>query len=218
MMLLQREHGGCGARNRVDRGMRRGAVAASARDLDVEFVGGRVDYARGKPDRAGGQPAVDVQHRNRIDVRIVHRARLDHRERAARAFFRRLEEQHDVAAELLALRDEHARRAQEHRGVRVVAAGVHLAGNFRTKRFAAALGQRQRIHVGAQTRNGPAPAAHDAHDACLRDAPVLDAERREFALHERGRAHFFEAEFGMTMDLPADVGRPCGDARIDQRY
>ena len=98
-----------------------------------------------------------MQHRDRVDVRIVERAGLDHRLGAARTFFRRLKEQHDVAVQTSRAGCEFARRAEQHRGVRVVTARVHLARHFARARFARILIDRQRVHVGAQTpRCGPA--------------------------------------------------------------
>ena len=68
---------------------------------------------------------------------------------AGAALLRRLENHHRGAGEIARL-GEIARRAEQHGGVAIVAAGVHLA---RHRRFVGQIGRlldRQRVHVGAQ--------------------------------------------------------------------
>ena len=80
---------------------------------------------------------------------FVEQAVLDHLARAAAAFFGRLEDQVDGAVVVAVLR-EVLGGGQQHRGVAVVAAGVHLAGVRALVREGVVLGDRQRVHVGAQ--------------------------------------------------------------------
>ena len=111
---------------------------------------------------------------------------------------------------------QNARRSEQHRRVRVVAAGVHLAGDLRREWFPATLGQRQRVHVGAQTRDLTGQrATNDADDAGFRDAPVLDVERGQLAFDDAGRSLFLETEFGKAVDVAPDLDRARGDLRGD---
>ncbi len=182
-------------------------MSAFAVNRHVEFVGGGVDRSGRDPDRSRRNADVDVQHRDRLDRRIVERAFVDHRQRAAGSFFRRLEQQHRGAVKRLARLVQHPRRAEQHRRVRVVAARVHLPGDRRRARFAGIFRDRQCIHVGAQADDVSAMrAAHDAEHAGLRDPPVLDADRVELALDDRLRVELFEAELGMPMDLAPNLG------------
>ena len=84
-----------------------------------------------------------------LDAETVHQAVLDHGSRARAALFRRLEDHHRVAGKIAGF-SEIAGGAQEHRGMAVVAAGVHQAGGLGSIREVGLLLDRQRIHVGAQ--------------------------------------------------------------------
>ena len=55
---------------------------------------------------------------------------------------------------------EQARRADEHRDVRVVPARVHRAVDVAREFEAGVLGHRQRVHVGAQQDDGRIVAAN----------------------------------------------------------
>ncbi len=193
-------------------------MTADAANRQVQFVGRRVDGTGRDADRSGRQTRIDVQHRHRVDVRIVEHAGRDHRFGAARAFFRRLKEQHDVAVQRRAARTQFARRAEQHRGVRVVTAGVHLARHFARARFARIFIDRQRVHVGAQRgRAARQRAADHADDAGPGHAPVLDAELVEFALDQRRGLMLFEPELGMAMDLAPNRDRAFARGGGDRR-
>src|SRR5580658_4900482 len=118
-------------RDILQRQDRRCSVTTNAGDRYVKFVGRSIHDTRRHADDADIETIVDVQHRDRLDFRILHDARLDHRQRAARPFFRRLKQQHDGSLELVARSHQLARGTQEHRGVRIMPTRVHLAGDFR---------------------------------------------------------------------------------------
>ena len=84
-----------------------------------------------------------------LDAETVHQPVLDHRGGARAALFGRLEDHDRIAGEIPGL-GEIARRAEQHRGVAVMAAGVHLAGRLGGVRQIGLLLDRQRVHVGAQ--------------------------------------------------------------------
>ncbi len=85
-----------------------------------------------------------------LDAEAVHQAVLDHGLAAGAAFLGRLED-HDGGAGEVARLGEVARRAEQHGGVPVMAAGVHLAGHGRLVGQVVRLLDRQRVHVGAQS-------------------------------------------------------------------
>jgi len=142
-------------------------------------------------------------------VHLVHRkaleqAFLQHDLRAAAAFLGGLENQVDGAVELPGL-GEVARSAQKHRGVPVVAAGMHAALVLRAMRDVGRLVHRQAVHVGTQ-RNGAAaraaPAVDHADQAGLGEAAMhFDAAGGE-ALGDQARgARFLERELRMRVDI-----------------
>jgi len=182
-----------------------------AANRQVEFVGGGIHRSRCDADRPGRKPAVDVQHRDGFDLRIVHRAGLDHRQRTARPFFGRLEEQHDAPVQRVARPLQLARSSEQHRRMRVVSAGVHLSRDLRAAVLARILADRQGVHVGAQAAHMSGQcAADDADHTRCRNATVFDAQRRQFALDDRLGIVLFEAELGMTVNFAPYLDRPRG--------
>src|SRR5438067_444797 len=109
---------------------------------------------------------------------------------------RRLEDEMHGAVEIARLR-EIARRAQQHRRVSVMAAGMHAPGVLRAMREGVAFEDRQTIHVGAQpdrARRVADPETPD--DAGLADAAMhLDAKAFEPLGDVMGGALFLEALF-----------------------
>jgi hypothetical protein len=70
----------------------------------------------------------------------------------------------------------------------------------------------QRVHVGAQAHGAVAGAVlDDAHHAGGAQAAVDgNAPFGELGRHHVGGAHFFEAQFGMGMDVTPDGGDAGG--------
>ncbi len=95
-----------------------------------------------------------------LDAEAVHHAVLDHGEATRAAFLRRLEDHGDRAGEIAGL-GKIFRGAEQHGGVAVMAAGMHLAGILRGVGFAGDFADGQRVHVGAQADHAavaqPAP-------------------------------------------------------------
>ena len=89
-----------------------------------------------------------------LDAEALHQAVLDHRVAAAAAFLGRLEDHHRRAVEIARL-GEIFRGAQQHGGVPVMAAGMHLAGDLGRVGHVGRLLDRQRVHVGAQADHLP---------------------------------------------------------------
>ena len=162
---------------------------------------------------------------NLLDLEPVHQPVLDHGVGARAALFGRLED-HDRVAGEIARFGEIAGGAQQHRGVAVMAAGVHLAGVFRGIRQIGRLLDRQRIHVGAQPDHldvalaGGLLALDDADDAGLAEAgrDLVAAEFPQTVGHEGRGAMDVIQQFGMLMDFAApglNIGLKIGDAVDD---
>ena len=90
-----------------------------------------------------------------------------------------------------------------------MAAGMHHARVRRLRRAAGGLQDRQRVHVGAQADRGLAVAVtQHADHAGIADAPMhLDAPFLQLLRDDVGGAMLLQAEFGMGMDVLADVGQ-----------
>ena len=99
-----------------------------------------------------GMPGIIVHAVDFLDAEAADQAVLDHRGSAGAALLRGLEDHHRGAGEIARL-GEIFGGAEQHRGVAVMAAGVHLAGHRRFIRQAGLLLDRQRIHVGAQAEH-----------------------------------------------------------------
>ena len=80
----------------------------------------------------------------------AQQAIFQHEPRAVEAFFTRLEHETDLALQRFAPRAQQPRCPGQHRGVSVVAAGVHRAGNRRGERQPRLLRHWQGIHIAAQ--------------------------------------------------------------------
>ena len=105
-----------------------------------------------------GRPGIVVHAVDLLDAEALHQAVLHHGLAAGAALLGRLED-HDRGAGEIARLGEIARRAEQHRGVAVMAAGVHLAGHGRLVGQVVRLLDRQRVHVGAQPDDLVAVAA-----------------------------------------------------------
>ena len=96
-----------------------------------------------------------------------------------------------------------ARRGQQHRGVAVVAAGVHHAGVAAGIGQAGGLVDRQGVHVGAQAEPALAVAAHQpADDAGAAEAALhLVAPGLQLLGHQGRGAVLVEGELGVVVDV-----------------
>ena len=159
-----------------------------------------------------------------VDGKTADHAVIEHRLGASAAFLGRLENDDSSAVEIAGL-GEVACRAQKHRGVAVMAAGVHLAWHRRLVRQVVGLLDRQRVHVGAQRDRlaGRALAPTDDPDHAGAADPryhLVAAEFREPRRH-RGRSpvHLIEQlRMGVQIAPPGgDVGMQVGDT-VDDRH
>ena len=93
--------------------------------------------------------------------RHVEQALLEHQACAVAAFLAGLEVEQDAAGEPGPPLDQQPRRAQQHRDVRVVAAGVHRPVDLRREVEVGRLEDRQRVHVGSEEDGRAGRAAVD---------------------------------------------------------
>ncbi len=189
-------------RQRIDADVRQRGVGAAAAHHDLELVVGREDGAHPHGEGALGEAREVVQSVNPLDRKALEQAVGDHDAAAALVLLGRLEDEADDAVEV-AGGGQVAGGAEEHRGVAVVAAGVHGAVARRAVGQVGALLDRQRVHVGAQPDGAVrAAAAQGAHDPGLGQAAVdLDAERLEALGHQRRGAHLLEGDLGVAVEV-----------------
>src|SRR5690606_28421839 len=107
------------------------------------------DGAAGEVKFAALEPGHVVHAEHRIHRETLEQPILDHRHRAAHDLFRGLEDQVDGAVEGPRARQV-LRRAEQHRAVTVVAAGVRFAFDGALVIAIDHLLHRQRVGVGAQ--------------------------------------------------------------------
>ena len=203
--------------------MRPGRVAAFALKLDLDVVGRGHHRAGADGELAERNARIIVHAVDFFDAEAADQTVLDHRRGAGAALLRRLENDHRGAGEIARL-GEIFRGAEQHRGVAVMTAGVHLARHRRFIRQAGLFLDRQRIHVGAQADDFAAglAAADDADHAGAADAGnhLVAAEAFEL-VGDRGRgAVHVVAELRMGMKIPPpflDLALQIGDA-IDYRH
>ena len=126
------------------------------------------------------------------DAEAVDHPVIDHGLAAGTAFLGGLEDHHRGAGEIARL-GKIARGAEQHGGVPIMTAGMHLAGNGRFVWQVVRLFDRQRVHVGAQADRLAATtlaAANDADHAGPADAghDLVAAEGLQFFGDGAGRA------------------------------
>ena len=146
-------------------------MAAAPADEEIEFISRRHDRAFSHRELSDRQARHVVDAIDFGNAETVHHAVLDHGEATGAAFFGRLEQKGHRAAEIAGLR-QILRRAEQHGGVSVMAAGMRLARILRGPFHAARFGNGQRIHVGAQgdCRAVAVPSLYDADHAGAADA------------------------------------------------
>ena len=152
--------------------------------------------------RADLQPRVAVQ---REDPRHPgQRAGGDRVDRAAgHQLLGGLEDQ-PHADRQLGHRRQRQRGAEQHRGMRVVAAGVRDVGHHRGVRHSGPLGHRQRIHVGPQRDARPVLGPEIADQAGAAGQHLrVEAGVGELRRDELGGGELLPAQLRVGVDVPA---------------
>jgi hypothetical protein len=156
------------------------------------------------------------------DVPAIHHAVINHGLAACPAFFGRLEDDGHRAFEFTG-ESEMLRSAQQHRRVPVMAAGMHLSRRLRGVGKVGFLGNRQRIHIGAQAHHpaaGAVPSVNEADDARAADAfhHLVATEFPQLRRHDAGGAMHLVEHFRVRVEIAAPAGHLVlegGNSRID---
>ena len=202
---LQRGGDVAGRQHRVDTFLRPRAVRAPPAHGDIEERA--PGHLRTRRDRELAQrhvgPVVDGV--DRVAGKPLEQPVLQHRQGPAGALLAGLEDEVHRAVEVAGFRQV-SRRAQQHRGVPVMAAGVHLAGGAAGIGNVVRLAHRQRIHVRPKPHRLVAVAGpQHAHHAGAADAAMhLDPPFLQLARDQIGGAMLLHAELGMGVDVVAD--------------
>ena len=174
-------------------------------DCDVEEGAARHHYTRpnGELPHFQARPVMHAVDKGAGETR--EQPVLDHRLGAAQALLGGLEDEIHRAVEIAGLR-EVARRAQQHRGMAVMAAGVHAARRLAAMGEIIGLVHRQAVHVGAQADRdlAIAPPEHANHAGAADVAMHLDAPFGELRCNDVGGAPLLEADLGMGVNVAAD--------------
>ena len=146
-------------------------MAAQPFDPDVDRIRRRHNRTGPDRERTDRNSRTIVHAIDLIDREAVHQAVPDHRGSARTALFRRLK---DTTASPAKFRvSAIAGRAEQHRGVAVMATGMHLARRLGRVDEFGLFRDRQRVHIGTQPDYlDPATASRlaaldDADDAGL---------------------------------------------------
>ena len=177
-------------------------------NCQLHVVGRGVQRARARLDDAHRQIRLHMQAVHAVDVRIFHHAALHHRLRAAVRLLRRLKQQLHRARQTVAHAHEHLRRAQHHRHVRIVAAGVHHARMLRAEGQPLRLLKRQRVHVRAQRNHIARQRALDHADDPGALRRVRNAQLVQRLHDDLLRLDLRKAPLGYPVEPAADVHHP----------
>src|SRR5262249_8287935 len=210
-------------KHRTEEARRPRRAPAAPLDLNRDAVCGRHERARPQRELPDRKTGIIVHAVDFFDAEAVHQPILDHRLAAGAALLGRLEN-HDRSACEVARLGKILRGAEQHRGMTVVTAGMHLTRHRRLVRYLGGLLDRQRIHVGAQsdaTSASLAPADH-ADNAGAPDSRhhLVAAEALELIGNRSRSAMHIVEKFGMSMDIVppgTDLALHGGNA-VDDRH
>ena len=225
-----------GARHdRIGTGPGHRAVGLLAFELDAKTIGAIERRAHLVLNLSRVRIAHHMHAKDRLDSKLLDHTLLHHAPGTparslgiehvdiGRAFFRRLEDEDHLARHLVLVLRHHARRTQQHGGVRIVAASVHdvhdlaevVTLRLTCKRQARGFLHRQRIHVGTQPHGGARQAAlqHGHHTGAGNAGMDLQTQLLQVIRHIGRRLVLEIAKLGMLMD----VTTPVDDLRLDRR-
>ena len=194
--------------HRVDAGFGPRAMRALALDADVpgSTAGHHRAGADGELARLQARPVVHAE--DGIAGELVEQPVGQHGVGATQPFLGRLEDEMHRAVEILR-RGEIARRPQQHGGVAVMAAAMHLAVELGGVRQAVGLLHRQAVHVGAQPDGfmRVADAQRTDHAGLADAARHLAAPALQLLGDDVAGALLLETQLGMHVDVAADRGQ-----------
>ena len=182
--------------------MRTGGVPTRGPQSHLDVIGGRRDRAGLDRDPADREMRIAVQ---REDPRHPgQRARGDRVDRAAgHQLLGRLEDQPDAHRQL-GRRGQRHRRPQQHRGVRVVPAGVGDARHQRRIGRTGALVERQRVHVRTQRHPRSVVGPEVAQQTCAAGQHLgVQARVGQLRRNELSGGELLAAQLGMLVQMAA---------------
>ncbi len=209
---LQRGHDLAGDRDRVDPVLRHRGMPAAPGDRRVQRIRRREHRAGPSDDQPRAHVGRDVERERRVGRGVAQQPVVDHEARAVMPFLARLEHEDDRAGQGLGPRAQCPRRADQHRGVRIMPARMHRAGVARREGQAGLLLHRQRVHVAAQ-QHGAAIVAHlsasaaQDRDEARRRRPLANLQRqsRKRRLRLLRRTGTVEPDLGVGVDRAAQL-------------
>lgn len=217
-----------GNHNGVVAALGHGAMARGAADINAEPVG--VCHARTglAAHGAGIDLAPDVRGIGTVDA--IEYARADHELGALAVFLAGLENDANLAVDVIGHVAQNLQRAEHHGDMAVVAAGMHAALVDAGELLAGLLGDRQGVDVGAQQDAAARRAilavgigrgaAKRRHQARLERTLVGDIHGVELVGDVGSRALLGKAQLRVLMEVPAlldDIGFKLGGDILDGR-
>ena len=216
---LEGLHHLAGRRDRIDAVMRHRRMGALAAQGDLELVARGKHRAAAQRELTCGHAGPVVGAEDGLHRELLEQPVLDHLAGTAAAFFGRLEDQVDGAVEIAVLGQMLGRR-QQHGGVAVMAAGVHLARMDAGMGELVVLGHRQGVDVGTQAHRALAGAVlDDPDDAGLAQPPVYrNAPVGQLLGNQLRGAVLLETQLGMGVNVTPEGGDALGIGkdRLDQ--
>src|SRR5262245_34132933 len=184
-------------------------------DHDLENVLRRHQPAGARGEAADGQARPVVQAVDLTEREAFEQPVLEHGQGTSPPLLGGLEEEAEGAVEA-PLGGEDLRRAEQHGGVAVVAAGVHQPGAPGAVGAVPQLLDAERVHVGAERdRASGGAAAQRADDADPTDPldDLVEPETPELVGDERGGSRQLEPELGVGVEVVPPGRHLGGDGR-----
>ena len=181
-----------------------GPMAAFPQHFNFQFPSRRREAAASYTDGAHPQAGKDVHTKQGLHP--FHGAIGPHPGRPLGRFLRRLKDQSHPGPELIRHRSEQGGHSQSHGGVDVMTASMHQALVGRGPGQPGALFDRQGIHIHTQGHQRPVRRTQLAHHPRAADGFAhLPAPTAQFASHQGGRLLFVATEFGMAVEVTAQL-------------
>ena len=178
-------------------------MGAVSQDADVEGVQGCHHGACPRGESTGLESGPVVHAENGVHRESTEQPRVQHLFGAAGGFFGRLEDEAHRAGEIAVL-GQVAGSTQQHRGVAIVAAGVHLPGMFRAVGERIRFFHRKGVHVRAQADRRSLARGQRAHHASLGEALIdTNAPGAKALGNQAGGSMLAIGKFRMGVQIPA---------------
>ena len=179
------------SRKRIDPVVGHGTMAAFSLYFNLKIIGCRRADARCRYDHRPSRERHTCHYMNHqcgIDLWILQQPGFDHVLRTFKNLFSGLKHQLDGSLNFILMCFQQASRTQEHCGMHVVAAGMHIS-ILRSKRHIGFFPDRQGVHICPQKEYTPRfLSTNKCSDACLAAFYRLKPNISKFLFHEsKGR-------------------------------